>query len=237
MLRATLATIAILLLPTQDWAQVRSAPVTLTPRGESTSPVVTSAVREVTVTVPAQTEAAVELLSGIHTQVSHVDDPVRAQFVAPVFIDGRVALPPGTLLDGRITRIRTAGRLGRSGEVSIRFETVTLPDGQAQPIAACLTALDADAALPIRLDAEGHLKGSGKSAWKRITGGLVVLGTAATAGAALAGWTALAAVLPVGGTVFASYAFVLPRGNEVHLPPETRLRIRLNQSLTVRVPW
>ncbi|MBI1941288.1 MAG: hypothetical protein HYS33_07250, partial [Acidobacteria bacterium] len=79
--------------------------VSLTPRGQPTSALLAESAADETLTIPAATEAAVQLLSGIHTQVSHVDDPIRAELVQPVSVNGRVALPPGTLLDGRITHI------------------------------------------------------------------------------------------------------------------------------------
>lgn len=211
--------------------------VSLTPRAESPSAVSADGALDENLTIPAKTEAALQLLSGIHTQVSHVDDPIRAELVQPVYVNGRVALPPGTLLDGRITQINSAGRLGRSAEIAFRFETVTLPDGQEQPIAAILTGLgDADRGRA-RLDSEGHVRGPGTSPWKRIAGGLLALGAVSTAGVSLAGTAALATILPVGGSAVFGYAMILPRGGEVHIPPDTRLRIRLHDDLTVRVRW
>jgi hypothetical protein len=190
-----------------------------------------------TLTVPADTEASVQLLSGLHTRVSHVDDPVTAELIRPVYVNGRVALPQGTLLDGRVTQVRTAGRMGRAGEIGLRFESITLPDGQEQPIAAYLTGVDDALAGKTRLDSEGHLKGPGGSTWKRIAGGLIALGAVSTAGVSAAGTAALAAILPVGGSAVFSYALILPRGGDVHIPPDTRLRVRLHNDLTVRVHW
>jgi hypothetical protein len=213
------------------------SPLSLTPRSQPTSAVLSEGTSDETLTIPAKTEAAVQLLSGIHTQISHVDDPVTAELIQPIYVNGRVALPLGTLLDGRITRIRSAGRLGRSAEIAFQFETITLPDGQAQPIAGALTALDDANAGKARLDSEGHVKGAGGSRWKKIAGGLLALGAASTAGVSLAGSSALAAILPVGGTAVFGYALFWPRGGDVHIPPDTRLRVRLHDDLTVRVPW
>ncbi len=211
--------------------------VSLTPRTQSDAVAAAKRPADVTLTVPAKTEAAVQLLSGIHTQVSHVDDPVRAELVQPVYVNGRVALPPGSLLDGHITRIRSAGRLGRSAQLALHFDTITLPDGQEQPITAILTALDDATARKARVNSEGHVKGPGTSAWRKIAGGLVALGAVSTAGVSIAGTTALATILPVGGTAVFSYAVIFPRGGEVHIPPDTRLRVCLKNDLTVRVHW
>ncbi len=211
--------------------------VSLTARIQPASTPIAEQKADDTLTVPAETEASVQLLSGLHTQVSRLDDPVKAELIRPIYVNGRVALPRGTLLDGRVTQIRSAGRLGRAAEIGFRFETITLPDGQEQPVAAFLTGLDDAVAGKTRLDSEGNLKGPGGSTWKRIAGGLLALGAVSTAGVSVAGTTALATILPVGGSAVFGYALILPRGGEVHIPPDTRLRVRLHDDLTVRVHW
>ena len=235
--KAILAALAMIVMALGAHAESSSPPAALTSGSQPRSEAAAQASRERTLTIPAQTEAAAQLLSGIHTQVSHVGDPIRAQLLKPVYVDGRVALPLGTLLDGRITRIRSAGHLRRPAELSLRFERITLPDGQDQPITAALTALDTPAPPKVRLDSEGQLKGTKPSSWKGITGGLVGVGTLAAVQVNLAGAAALGATLPLGGGAVLGYAFLWPRGSDVHLPPETRFRIRLHHSLTVRVTW
>jgi hypothetical protein len=190
-----------------------------------------------TLTVPADTEASVTMLSGVHTRVSHMDDPVAAELVNPVYVNGRVALPSGTLLDGRITRIRSAGRMHRPAELSFRFDRVTLPDGQSGPISAVLAGLEAPESGGIHLDSEGAIRGSRGYSWKVLTGGAVGLGTFAAVRASMAGAMALKTVIPAGGAAFLSFEVLWPRGKEVNLPPQTRCRIRLDNPLTVRIPW
>jgi len=190
-----------------------------------------------TLVVPAQTEADIQLLSGIHSQVSHVGDPVTAQLLEPVYVDGQVALPAGTLIDGSVTRVRSAGRMRRGGEMVVRFERVTLPDGQNTPLSAILTDLDAPPKTNTRLDAEGFLKGTRTMPWKRLAGGMAGLGAFSLIGAQLAGAAALGASLPVGGGALIGYSFLWNKGNEVHVPPDTQMKIRLRNALTIRVAW
>jgi hypothetical protein len=193
--------------------------------------------REGLLTVPAHTEAAVQLLSGIHSRVSHVGDPVTAELLQPVYVNGRVALPTGSVVEGRITRIRQAGRLRRPAELVLKFDSITLPDGQEEPCSAGLSALESPHPKTVELDAEGQLKGSRGVSWKRLAGGALGLGTLAFAEAQLASTAALAASLPIGGGAVLGYTFLIPRGNEVHVPPDTRFRIRLYHPVTVRVAW
>ena len=236
MRKAILATIVMMLVA--PWAgsgnsRCASAPPNAT--GQPASRLPARAVDVLTLTVPAETEAAVELLSGIHTQVNRAGDPIVAELLQPVYVNGRVALPEGSLLEGRITRVQPARRLRRPGQLALRFETIILPDGQARPIAAGVAALDNPASLKVRVDAEGHLKGTKVFPWRKFTGGLLGLGALATVQTGFVGAAVLGALLPVGSGATLAYAFLWPRGNEVHVPPETRFHIRLDYPLTVTV--
>jgi hypothetical protein len=192
---------------------------------------------ERTLTVPAETEAAIQLLSGIHSRVSHVGDPVMAEVLNPIYVDGQIALPAGTLIDGRITRIRPAGRMRRPAEMALRFEHVTLPDGQNQPLSALLAALDAPARARTRLDSEGILKGTRTLPWKHFAGGMAGLGVLGAIEVPLASAAIVGVTLPLGGGAVVGYSLLFPKGNDVHVPPDTPMRIRLRKSLTVRVAW
>jgi len=219
------------------WSQEVSPPSILAHRSELTRTSSANQSAPQTLTIPADTEVAVEMLSGIHTQINRVNDPITARLRQPVYINGRVALPPGSLLDGHITVIRSAGRMRRPAELGLRFERITLPDGQAEPIAAVLAGMDKPETLQVRLDAEGHLKGTRAFSWKSLFGGFVGLGTFGTVRAALAGPATASALLPLSGAVVFGYEILWPRGRDVNLPPETPCRLRLNHPLTVRVPW
>lgn len=188
-----------------------------------------------TLTVPADTKAAIEMLSGLHTRVSHVDDPIEARLLKPVYVDGRVALPYGTLLEGHITRIQPVGRMHRPAEMAFRFDMISLPDGQTAPITAVLSAFSGPQLRKVRIDNEGNLRGTRGFSWKGIVGGLAAAGSFASIKAAIAGAATLAYSLPVGGAAFLGYELLVPRGNEVHVPPDTQFRIRLSHPVTVQV--
>jgi len=182
-------------------------------------------------TVPAETEASVVLLSGVHTKISDVNDPVEGQIVQPVYVDGQLALPPGTLLFGRITNVRPAGRLHRPGQIGFRFDQVSLPDGETESITGRLAALEVPGKL--RLDREGSLTGGRQFSWHFLTGALVGA-SALTIIPKVAGATAGASAASIAAAGFLGYWVLFPRGPEVHLPPDTRCRVRFDYSFTVR---
>jgi hypothetical protein len=197
-----------------------------------------AAVASSTLTVPADTEVNVQVLSGIHSRINHVNDHVVAEVLKPVFVGGKLALPTGSLLDGHITVIRNAGHMHRSAELSMSFDHITLPDGQEKPVAAVLAALEHPEMLDIHLDQEGHLISNRNTSWKALMGGVGALGTFGALKLAAVGSAAGATmVLPIGGAALIGYEALWQRGREVNMPPDTQCRLRLNYPLTVHMSW
>jgi hypothetical protein len=237
MLKMFWTSLAIVCFALTAWSQESTQPAFLSHRIEASVPPGLDKSLPANLTVPAQTEVSIQILSAMHTQVSRVNDIVTAKLIQPVYINGQVALPLGSLLDGRITLIRPSGRLHRSAELGLEFDKITLPDGQAKPIAGVLVAMENLETPGLHLDADGHVHGGRAFRWKSVLGGAVGLGALGTVGAALAGPATVAALAPFGGAVALGYAALWPRGREVNLPPDTRFLVRFKQPLTVRIPW
>jgi len=235
-MRKLFAPLVLVLISPCLWGQEGSSARVLMHRASVPDRSVIASAESTRVTVPAETEADIQLLSGVHTRVSHVNDRIEARLIKPVMIAGQVALPPGSVLDGRITHVRSAGRFHGTGELAFRFEQITLPDGESEPVRAVLAALDHAGSLHVKLDSEGYLKGTRGLSWKGITGGLFAVGAFGTAKLALAGAGAWP-ILPAAATGLLGYEFLWPRGRDVSLPPDTQCRIRLNYPVTVRVAW
>jgi hypothetical protein len=217
-------------------AQEDQVPVALPHRGGPGPTRSESPMSRETVTVPAETQVSIQMLSGIHTQVNRANDLVTARLLQPVYVDGRVALPSGSILDGRITMIRNSGHVHRPAELGLRFDKIVLPNGQAQPMAGVLTVLDRSRKLNLHIDAEGHLTGGRALSWKTLLGGVGPGGFGAIK-VVTSGATAVSMGLSLAGAAAIGYEILWPRGHEVNLPPQTRCRIRLSYPLTVRVSW
>lgn len=235
-MRKTLLAFVIFALSTAVCAaQENFRPATLTVRGETDAGSASPQRAITVVTVPADTEAAIEMLSGLHSRVSHVDDPIEARLTRAVYVEGRVVLPFGTLLQGHVARVQSAGRMHHGAEMTLRFDEISLPDGQSAPISAIISSAKGSGLRDVRVDEEGNLKGSRGFSFKRMLGGVAGVGSFTTIRAAMAGAATLAYSLPASGAAFVGYEFLVPRGNEVHVPPETQFRIRLNNPVTVQV--
>lgn len=228
---------ALILFASICTAQDNSRSLILTPRSFEHSLPATSSAPNVTLTVPADTEAAVTMLSGLHTRINQVNDPVTARLQQAVYVDGQVALPPGSILSGKVTHVQLAGRMRHPAELGLRFESITLPSGETEPISAVLAALDKPGLAKARLDSEGYLKGTRGFSFKALAGGLTGLGALSIGKATLAASSALSTFVPVGGAAALGIAALWPKGNDVNVPPDTRCRIRLNYPVTVRIQW
>jgi hypothetical protein len=227
----------LLLFASAACAQDARPPLSLTPRSDVQFSSVPEPPPAATLTVPKDTEAAVTMLSGLHTRINQVDDPVTARLQLAVYVNGQVAFPSGSLLNGRVTRVQLAGRMHRPAEIGLRFESITLPDGETEPISAVLASLDNPGLQKARLDPEGYLKGTRGFSLRGLVVGAGALGVFGVGKAALAASSAVGTLVPVGGAAVLGYAALWPRGNDVNVPPDTKCRIRLNYPVTVRVAW
>lgn len=187
-----------------------------------------------TLTVPAETLIGARVLTGLHTMVNHVNDPIVAEIVKPVYVNGHLALPAGTMFDGHITKIRAARRMRRAGKISFRFDHITLPTGQQVPVSAVIASLSNVKNLKAQLDSEGQLKGRHKKLWKSFLTGFLTVGSLTAARVAVASSAALSVAAPASAAAFVGYEVFFVRGGNVNVPPNTPCRIRLNSSLTVQ---
>jgi hypothetical protein len=124
-------------------------------------------------TLPAGTACRILLLGKVSASKSKPGDVVQARLLEPVLVNARVALPAGSLFQGRVVK-QTPPRWGsRAGSLYLTFTSVTLPGGNLMPIAASLTGAELDRSSHTRIDAEGRLRGErpGK-AWMAINIGM-----------------------------------------------------------------
>jgi type IV secretory pathway VirB10-like protein len=78
------------------------------------------------VTLPAGTELTLVLESPVSSATSHDGDAVTARVERAVGEDGRVALPGGTVLRGRVVRVDEGGRVSGRARVAVDFDHITV---------------------------------------------------------------------------------------------------------------
>ncbi len=74
------------------------------------------------VTVPAGTTLSLMLDSTLASDVSKVEDPVRARIARPVMVDGMLAIPQGSLVFGTVTTLDASGKVKGRARLAFRFD-------------------------------------------------------------------------------------------------------------------
>jgi len=169
------------------------------------------------VTVPAGTMLSLILDSTLASDVSEVEDPVRARLARPVMVDGMLAIPQGSKVLGTVTTVDASGKVKGRARLAFRFDQLDV-DGDRYEIRSDTVSYTADST---RTEDAGKV-GIGAAAGA-IIGGLFGGKGGAGRGAAIGGGAGTALVLTTAG-------------EEVRLPPGTPVEARLAQPLVLLIP-
>jgi type IV secretion system protein VirB10 len=91
--------------------------------------------------VPTGTHILLALRNGIDTKHSREGDRVYLETVYPVSAGGRIVIPKGSFVTGIVSQSKQAG-VKSKGELYLRFDTLTLPNGVSRDFTSRLTNAD-----------------------------------------------------------------------------------------------
>lgn len=94
-------------------------------------------------------------MAPLSSATAHQGDAVEAIISRPLFEDGRLILPQGSVLQGSVIQVHPARHPGRNGELRLVFHQLRLADGVQQKVEASLAGVEAAKADHMRLDSEG----------------------------------------------------------------------------------
>ena len=93
-------------------------------------------------TVPAGSRVALVLRNNLDTKHAHEGDRVYLEVSVPVYAGGRLTIPRGSFVDAVVTESKPAKGLKGKGQLFIRFETLTLPNGVTRDFRSRLGSAD-----------------------------------------------------------------------------------------------
>jgi hypothetical protein len=128
------------------------------PLNFGTEPLTQELASSVGSTPPPGSFVHARLLNSLSSSTSHNGDEVDAVISRPLFDDGHLIYPQGTLLKGTVLQARRAGYMSRSGQLRIVFHDVVLQDGVATKVQASLEGVQSASGQHVALDAEGGAK-------------------------------------------------------------------------------
>jgi len=170
------------------------------------------------ITIPAGTILPIVLDTTIGSDISHVEQPVRAHLSKPISVDGVTALPEGSLVNGVVTDAKRSGKVEGLAHLALQFDSVS-PRGEDERYRIETSSIGRTAHATKKKDAVKILApAAGGALIGGIAGGKkgAAIGTAAGAGA---------------GTAYV----MSTRGEEVHLAKGTPLTLKLAGPITVHV--
>ncbi len=126
-------------------------------------------------TLPVGTRFKVVLLGNVSASKSKAGDVVQARLLEPVLLNSQVAIPAGSLLEGKVVKNRAPRWLSRAGSLYLSFNNLVLPKGNRVAVVGSLAGAELDQRSHTHMDAEGRLQGErpGK-AWMAINLGVAV---------------------------------------------------------------
>lgn len=155
--------------------------------------------------VDTGTRILLNMINSVSTKQAMVGDRLYLETAFPILSGNHIVIPQGSWVTGTITEVKRPGRVKGRGELQVRFDSLTLPNGVTRSFRADLASLDArnegtlkreqskingpgdkagDAGTVVTTTAEGAAIGTAVGAASGHLGGgsLIGLGAGATAG-------------------------------------------------------
>ena len=178
------------------------------------------------VLIPADTVLIVEMLTDLSTEASQQGDRFQARVLGPAEYEGAT-------IDGRVTRVKRAGKVKGTAELQLSFDQIRLTDNRSASMRAQVIEV-----IPMGDDSVGSVDEEGGVKGKDSTKGDVTkIGAATGIGAiigAIAGGGKGAAIGAAIGGAIGTGGVLATRGKNIRLPRGQQLRIRTDTETRIQ---
>lgn len=162
--------------------------------------------------LPVGQEIDVRLQDTLNSGTATAEQRFQATTVVALEQDGSVLVPAGSVVRGVVSSVSPAGRVDRSGSMTLAFDQLTV-NGREIPIRAMAT----------RAFESGGIREEGRT-----------IGTAGAVGAIVGGILGGLEGALIGAAVGSGGVIAATEGKDVELPAGTILRLRLDSAVNVR---
>jgi type IV secretion system protein VirB10 len=181
--------------------------------------------------VESGSRVLLRLTNAVNTRHTAAGDRIYLETVVPFFVDGHLIIPRGSIVIGTVTESQKAGRVKGKSSLSLRFESLTLPNGVARDFRSLPGQVDGRGSLD---RTEGKIQGEGNKGGDARTVGQTTgagAGIGGLAGAA-SGHAGMGVGIGAAAGAAAGLAGVLgSRGPDVVLRPGTTMEFVLDRDL------
>src|SRR3982750_676213 len=86
--------------------------------------------------IEAGAKIPLSLMNTVSSKQAAEGDRVYLETMYPVLVNGKIVVPPGSYVAGTVTRVKRPGRVKGKGELYLRFDSMTLPNGVTRSFTA-----------------------------------------------------------------------------------------------------
>lgn len=187
-------------------------------------------------TIQPGTRILLNMINSVSTKQAAVGDRIYLETAFPVLSGGTIVIPQGSWVQGTITSVKRPKRVKGRGELYIRFDSLTLPNGVSRNFAARVGAMDGRSTEDINRE-EGQIKAPGNKAGDAgtiadttITGA----GVGTLAGAAAGNLAKGAGIGAAAGAAAGLAGVLLSRGPEATLTKGTTMEMVVDRPISFK---
>ncbi len=93
--------------------------------------------------IPRGAHVLLRMENSVNTRTAQEGDYVYLRTASPISVDGRIAVPAGTYVQGVVTMAKRSGHVKGRAQLAIRLETLTLASGKVLKFSPHLSSVDA----------------------------------------------------------------------------------------------
>ena len=183
------------------------------------------------ITVPAGTRVPLTMKQGLTTKNARPGDPVYAQTSFPIVMNDRIAIPPGTFVQGEIRRVQRPGRVKGRAELQMSFTSMIFPNGYTLLLPGAVQGTPGDPNTAGVKDKEGTIEGD--SSKGKDVGTIVGTAIPGAGIGAIAGGSKAAGIGAASGGALGLATVLFTRGPEIQLGVGDSIEMVLERSLTI----
>jgi peptidoglycan hydrolase-like protein with peptidoglycan-binding domain len=186
------------------------------------------------VTVPVGTIVPLKMDTYLSSDTSRAGDRFAATVSRDVVIDGRLAIPTNSKVEGHVTGTTPAERGSKTGTIAVAFDRLIIGNGPSTQVDGTLTTLSEEGRRT--LDNDGIESEDTVGGGSRTRRAVVFIGGGAGAGAiigAIAGGGKGAAVGAGVGAVLGTLGVLLTKGDKAEVEPGTEFAMKVERSFNV----
>jgi hypothetical protein len=180
------------------------------------------------------TRILLNMINSVSTKTAAVGDRIYLETAYPILSNGKVVIPQGSWVQGTVTQVKRPGRVKGKGELYVRFDSLTLPNGVTRDFRGRIGAMDGRSTEDVdreegKIKAPGNKKGDATTVAQTAGAGA---GVGTIAGAASGHYGMGAGIGGAAGAAAGLAGVLLSRGPDATLTKGTTMEMVLDRTLS-----